>query len=147
MALIKCPECGKEVSDKAASCPNCGYPLTDTISPSADSEEKESAAVHPERFTDVGEFHGSNAMLYLGVFIMFLSIPFFLLGGLGIITAVIAGFMIAVGIGSNSKRADCTCPYCGVAGTFYDGNSNYRCHACKKISVYVKEKNLLEAVK
>lgn len=27
MALIKCPECGKEISDKAVSCPNCGYPL------------------------------------------------------------------------------------------------------------------------
>lgn len=27
MALIKCPECGKEVSDQAASCPNCGTPL------------------------------------------------------------------------------------------------------------------------
>lgn len=24
MALIKCTECGKEISDKAASCPNCG---------------------------------------------------------------------------------------------------------------------------
>lgn len=28
MALIKCPECGKEVSSKAASCPNCGCPLS-----------------------------------------------------------------------------------------------------------------------
>ena len=27
MALIKCPECGHSVSDKAPSCPNCGYPL------------------------------------------------------------------------------------------------------------------------
>lgn len=27
MALIKCPECGNEVSDKAASCPKCGYPI------------------------------------------------------------------------------------------------------------------------
>jgi hypothetical protein len=26
MALIKCPECGKEISDKAASCPHCGIP-------------------------------------------------------------------------------------------------------------------------
>ena len=25
MALINCPECGKEVSDKAPACPNCGY--------------------------------------------------------------------------------------------------------------------------
>ena len=27
MALIKCPECGKEISDTAKSCPNCGYSL------------------------------------------------------------------------------------------------------------------------
>lgn len=27
MALIQCPECGKEVSDKARKCPHCGYPL------------------------------------------------------------------------------------------------------------------------
>ena len=27
MALIKCSECGKQVSDKAASCPNCGAPI------------------------------------------------------------------------------------------------------------------------
>lgn len=27
MALIKCPECGKDVSDKAQSCINCGCPL------------------------------------------------------------------------------------------------------------------------
>jgi hypothetical protein len=27
MALINCDECGKEVSDKAASCPNCGAPI------------------------------------------------------------------------------------------------------------------------
>lgn len=27
MALISCPECGKEISDKAVSCPNCGIPI------------------------------------------------------------------------------------------------------------------------
>lgn len=27
MALIKCPECGKRVSDKAAACPHCGIAL------------------------------------------------------------------------------------------------------------------------
>jgi len=27
MALIKCIECGKEVSDKAMQCPNCGIPI------------------------------------------------------------------------------------------------------------------------
>lgn len=29
MALIKCPECGKEISDKAAACPNCGCPVAE----------------------------------------------------------------------------------------------------------------------
>ena len=28
MALIKCPECGKEISDQASSCPNCGCPIS-----------------------------------------------------------------------------------------------------------------------
>lgn len=27
MALINCPECGKQISDKAPACPNCGYPM------------------------------------------------------------------------------------------------------------------------
>ena len=27
MALIKCPECGHDVSDTAETCPNCGYRL------------------------------------------------------------------------------------------------------------------------
>lgn len=31
MALIKCPECGKEISDAAKSCPNCGYKIRNKI--------------------------------------------------------------------------------------------------------------------
>ena len=27
MSLIKCPECGNEISDKAYSCPKCGCPI------------------------------------------------------------------------------------------------------------------------
>ena len=27
MALIKCPECGKDISDKSPACIHCGYPL------------------------------------------------------------------------------------------------------------------------
>ena len=30
MALIKCPECGKEISDKSSACIHCGYPITET---------------------------------------------------------------------------------------------------------------------
>lgn len=31
MALIKCPECGKDISDRAFSCPNCGFPIREQI--------------------------------------------------------------------------------------------------------------------
>lgn len=31
--LIKCPECGQEVSDKAPSCIHCGYPLQSAPTP------------------------------------------------------------------------------------------------------------------
>ena len=27
MALLQCPECNHNVSDKAFTCPNCGYPM------------------------------------------------------------------------------------------------------------------------
>lgn len=41
MALIHCPECGKEISDKAPACIHCGYPLSPTLSETTE----------PDRFT------------------------------------------------------------------------------------------------
>lgn len=29
MALIKWPECQKDISDKVKACPHCGYPLVE----------------------------------------------------------------------------------------------------------------------
>ena len=31
MALIVCPECGKEISDKSEACIHCGYPLINMV--------------------------------------------------------------------------------------------------------------------
>jgi membrane protein YdbS with pleckstrin-like domain len=50
MALINCPDCGREVSDQAVACPRCGYPVAakrdagaapDTPAPAAAPEEQE----------------------------------------------------------------------------------------------------------
>lgn len=32
MALMNCPECNREISDRARSCPGCGYPVTEAPS-------------------------------------------------------------------------------------------------------------------
>jgi DNA-directed RNA polymerase subunit RPC12/RpoP len=39
MALIHCPECSKEISDKVKSCPHCRYPIEDTRAVSAENED------------------------------------------------------------------------------------------------------------
>lgn len=44
MALIKCTECGKEFSDKAAACPNCGCPVSEVIKGNISPEEQKKAA-------------------------------------------------------------------------------------------------------
>jgi hypothetical protein len=36
MALIECPECGHQVSDRADACPSCAFPLTDPIDTAPD---------------------------------------------------------------------------------------------------------------
>lgn len=33
MALVKCPDCGKDISDAAPACPNCGRPQAVQVSP------------------------------------------------------------------------------------------------------------------
>ena len=33
MAIIKCPECGHQVSDKAATCPSCGVGIAGKVTP------------------------------------------------------------------------------------------------------------------
>lgn len=42
MALIKCPECGKQISDKASVCIHCGYPIQieQVVSPSISNSKK-----------------------------------------------------------------------------------------------------------
>lgn len=46
MALVKCPECGREdVSDTAEACPNCGFAIRDYFSKEA---EESGVPVQPE---------------------------------------------------------------------------------------------------
>jgi predicted amidophosphoribosyltransferase len=53
MALIVCPECKRQVSDKAKACLNCGYPIEEELRRArkgkTDSECKEDEDRFPNR--------------------------------------------------------------------------------------------------
>ena len=65
MALISCPECVKQVSDRAASCPDCGCPIstTPTVALQADaSKELEKLIVLARRSREASD--SKNAKKY-----------------------------------------------------------------------------------
>ncbi len=47
MALIKCSECGKEVSSQATACPHCGCPVAVSLKDSIPPAEPQSAGAVP----------------------------------------------------------------------------------------------------
>ena len=44
MALIKCPECGQMISDKAEKCPKCGYQMQDSLDTAEEAVTQGAAA-------------------------------------------------------------------------------------------------------
>lgn len=73
MALINCPECGKEISDKVKACPHCGYPLVE--------ESLESSIPQPQQVEVTGVRINKNKskkiIIYLAGFLVLALIGFF----------------------------------------------------------------------
>jgi uncharacterized OB-fold protein len=61
MALIKCSECGHEISDKAEACPGCGAPVSVTVKQEASQQPRVPTAVHYNRDTDT--FTGTMVLM------------------------------------------------------------------------------------
>lgn len=61
MALIKCSECGREISDKAAACPGCGAPVSITNITSRQPFPETPTAVRYNRDTDT--FTGTMSLM------------------------------------------------------------------------------------
>lgn len=57
MALINCPECGKQISNKAGSCPNCGCPIN-----------KVEIETEQDRINVRGKNKGKNCLVFGAVF-------------------------------------------------------------------------------
>jgi hypothetical protein len=85
MALIYCPDCGKEVSDSATNCPNCAYPLSKLRNQS-------------QTFTPAYQNNQLVIAGYIAVFLSFFIFPiFFML--IGIILGIINLTKGAIGHG------------------------------------------------
>ena len=70
MALIKCPECGHDVSDTAETCPNCGYRLKEKTDYSFDySTYNRINKRLKEKF--IGGIIGSIFLFIYGIVILF----------------------------------------------------------------------------
>lgn len=57
MALIPCPECAREVSERALACPGCGHPIA-TAAPSG-------RAIHGGNAADIARTGGKVATTWL----------------------------------------------------------------------------------
>lgn len=85
MALIKCSECGSEVSDKAAACPKCGNPINE-IEPPREATTKTTSSGALAKFIGfmmivIGMFMAiAGAYGSLGGVLIFIGIVLFIMG-------------------------------------------------------------------
>lgn len=72
MALIKCPECEKLISEKAEECPNCGFPLSvQQVTVIDDCEEMTQIEFRKiESFVKIRFWFGVSCLFLAGLFFL-----------------------------------------------------------------------------
>lgn len=76
MALINCPECGKEVSDNAEVCVNCGFPIVKNENQKKKNNKQSIYGIIGFVVSLVGMCFG----LYEGIFLWIVSLAFSVAG-------------------------------------------------------------------
>lgn len=107
MALIKCPDCGKEFSDQAAACPNCGRP-NKTVEQSAEHPQAQPQPQPPKEekpkntklsiaaliVVILGTISTTAALVWLGIILG--VIDFFIHRGKRKFAVLVTAFVISV---------------------------------------------------
>ena len=128
VALISCPECGKQISDSTPTCPHCGYRFsvdTSPVAPPSPTEIKPSKSNIPIGVIEV----------LAGIAIILISIPFIGVFGLGIFSMIAGVVLLGAGFSNIAGMHDVICPYCKSSGKIAKGAKNYKCNTKKKRSV------------
>ncbi len=92
MSLIKCSECGKEISDKASACISCGNP----IHPQSTEAKEDKKVVEVVKVIEIEQTAKkwkkmgvwASFIIFLGFFILFKSVVY------GIILIIIGFIMV-----------------------------------------------------
>lgn len=132
MAMVTCPECGKEISDSAPSCPHCGYikAPTENLRSTKLSEPKKN------KFLGIAYIVCGVAAIIGGIFTIAIIIGFFaIIGG---------GVFVSLGIDQLKGVQSGSCPYCGNSASVKARAKTYKCPHCNKISS--KKEMSLEAI-
>lgn len=98
MALIKCKECGKEISDMASNCPNCGCPANDTEATSRFSYETQGKPSYNSGVNNVVNKKESVCGI-IGLILSFVSCNWLI--------GVISLALCLIGVFSKKKKSTC----------------------------------------
>ena len=76
MALINCPECKKEISDKVKDCPYCGFPFRDN-----NNSTNQAKNVYDKNWNKIKDFNEwkpavKKASKVLKIYLIFIGIVF-----------------------------------------------------------------------
>ena len=126
MALIKCLECEKEISDAARACPNCGY------------ESRKTEDIEPiVQKTELGELE-KNIGAGIAMFVVgFVFIPIsIVIMPFGLVLLIPAILLMVYGGAKISGTRSAVCPYCKNESVLNSKTStNFKCSNCKKLSI------------
>ncbi len=129
MALINCPECNREISNKAAACPHCGNPMNNAVISNSDS---------PAYEVDDKEYIFCPKCLSTHIH----SEQKGFSGGKALVGAVIAGPLGLLAGTIGSKKVKLTCQKCGYH--FMAGEAFIATHKNKNEIIESCEKLMLE---
>ena len=85
MSIIQCPECGKEISDRAEKCPNCGYPIHSATTKTPYNNQQNVSYSQPVVVKPYVEKQGQSVLGIVALVFSILGCTFWL----GIILAII----------------------------------------------------------
>lgn len=130
MALIRCPECNREISDGADTCPHCGYQLAKKR-----EEQKETPfkpVVSPLSKKKSSGLSKTVIGIIGGCAFIAVGIPLVTIG-VGVILIIIGLVAFFGSLTDYKKHQYGKCPYCETELKVVSGNASFQCPVCKNV--------------